>query len=204
MVNSFLSSFKPMLDFVNVAKIPILSDWASNTFRTIVASIDNVIYGVISILYDILDQIVKTSIFGPTDIQEFATRVYTFLGIIMVFKVTFSLISYLVNPDTISDNTNGVGNIAKNFVITLVLIIITPYAFDFLYNAQNAIINDNLIPRLILGTSGENVFKVQIDPDFCKDQEVNVNSSDFMALVTLRPFYQINDEIGSSSNDTVE
>ena len=110
----------------------------------------------------------------------------------MVFKVTFSLINYLVNPDSLNDKNSGVGNVAKNIVITLVLLIITPYAFDFLYKAQNAILSDNILPQVILGTSDTKSVgqKFQMAED-CEVVEID-DPGQFMALVALRPFYGVN------------
>lgn len=167
--------------------------------RSFFSSIDTAIYSLISILYRLLLQLARTSIFTTTDIENFASRVYIFLGIIMLFKVTFSLINYLVNPDAITDKTNGAGNVIKNIVITLFLIIIVPYAFDFLYNAQSAILNDNLIPRLILGTTDGNTDSqsIVIDSKIClTDDGQNYKTSviedvgDYIALVTFKPFFQ--------------
>ena len=112
----------------------MIADFISDSFRTIIVGLDRAIYNLISVLYEILLQLANQEIFNG-EIDAFAGRIYIFLGLIMVFKVTFSLISYLVNPDTMSDNTAGAGNVAKNIIITLVLIITVPWAFDLLYQA---------------------------------------------------------------------
>lgn len=166
----------------------------SNVARGLFATIDRALYGLDSILYEILNTIVnEVHLFSNEAIDTFAVRVYTFLGLIMVFKVTFSLINYLVNPDSISDKTNGAGNVAKNIVITLFLIVLTPYAFDFLYRAQSAIINDQLVAKVILGdvNTDKAGMKVRMSPGCGNDVAQTSDMGEFIALMTLRPFYQM-------------
>ena len=187
------------------------ANFVLNGLRMIVASLDRAIYYIISLLYDILGSLTSSDlVFNQDQISEFSARIYTFVGLVMLFKVTFSLISYLVNPDSLGDKTTGAGNIAKNVVITLFLIILVPYAFDFLYRAQNAIISDNIIPKLILGTTDDSLSGMEIvmDPAHCKDEQgkttkvvigtdTNSNISatgNYISIMALRPFYQIADD----------
>ena len=65
---------------------------AQDWLRLLFAQIDKMIYWLISVTYSIIMQLKDISIFGEGDIKEFAGRIYVFLGIIMLFKVTFSLI----------------------------------------------------------------------------------------------------------------
>lgn len=164
-----------------------------NLARSIFSVIDKAIYSLIAAIYNIIEELASNvSVFNESTIDDFAKRIYVFIGIVMVFKVTFSLINYLVNPDSMNDKNSGVGNVAKNIVITLVLLIITPYAFDFLYRAQNAILSDNILPQVILGTSDTKSVsqKFQMAED-CEVVEID-DPGQFMALVALRPFYGVN------------
>lgn len=177
----------------------MVAEFASNTFRALFAAIDSGIYSLISYVYQIIEELISPdfSIINSNEISDFASRVYVLVGMLMLFKVTFSLINYLVNPDMINDKKEGVGNIAKNIIITLVLIIITPYAFDFAYRVQNAIISDNLITKVILGTSenenGNNT--IQMSP-LCGDKVATTdNTGTYLSLIALRPFYQITEGI---------
>lgn len=180
------------------------ANFVLNCFRTIVATIDRAIYYIISILYEILGSLTSPDlVFSQDQLYEFSARIYTFVGLVMLFKVTFSLISYLVNPDVINDKTNGAGNIAKNIVITLFLIILVPYAFDFLYRAQNAIISDNILPKLILGTTDDTLTGMEIvmDQENCGDYKATVTSTgEFISIMALRPFYQL-DSTAEISDD---
>lgn len=164
--------------------------------RLTIGTIDRFIYWLISIVYDTIDSLANLSIFSGENISEISNRIYVFLGVIMLFKVTFSLITYLINPDTMNDKTQGTGNLIKNVIISLFLVIIVPYAFDFLYSAQSAILEDKLIPRLVLGTSSteKTSREIQMDGNLCGDSTTITNGDgEYIALVTLRPFLQIYD-----------
>ena len=181
----------------------MIAEFASNSFRALFAAIDKGIYGLIAVVYSLVDELVRNiTIFDGDTISNFASRVYVFVGILMLFKVTFSLINYIVNPDTISDKTNGASNIAKNIVITLLLVIITPYAFDFLYRAQNAIINDNLVAKVILGTDADENTSYSVKmSDMCGDMVADAqgDTGTYISLLALRPFYQITEGINDIS-----
>lgn len=174
-----------------------------NGWRNIVAVIDKAVLNLIVSLYELIKTIAEQQIFSNETIDAFATRVYTFLALIMIFKVTFSLITYLVNPESINDKTNGAGNMAKNVIITLVLIIMVPYGFDFLYRAQAAMLKDNIVGKVILGTADDlSSTSLVMDPacgEIGADTTIHSNPDtmgQYLAMVTIRPFYQIYREAG--------
>lgn len=123
----------------------------SQLIRAFFATIDSAVYNFIAIIYNLIEDLANTSILSISKMNEFASRIYALLGIFMLFKVSFSIISYIVSPDKISDNTTGMGGIIKNVLITLILILVVPTGFKLLYEAQSAILSENVIPKLLLG-----------------------------------------------------
>ena len=105
--------------------------------------------------YDLLLEIARTSILTQADIADMADRIYKLLAIFMVFKVTLSLITYVVNPDDFSDKSKGVAKLGTNIVISLSLLILTPYIFNYAYQFQTIILEDNSLATLIFGGSTE-------------------------------------------------
>ena len=95
--------------------------------------IDSVVYNLVDIMYGLLMDIANDTPFGDGSFFEtFASRVYALLGLFMLFKVSFSLIKYIVNPDEFNDQMKGVKKIVTNILITLVLIVIVPIGFDYM------------------------------------------------------------------------
>lgn len=181
----------------------------SQLIRGFFATIDSAIYGFIAIVYNLIEDLANTSILSMTDMNEFASRIYALLGIFMLFKVSFSIISYIVSPDKISDSSTGMGGIIKNVLITLVLILIVPTCFTLLYEAQSAILSENIIPKLLLGKNSdastiENEIYVapeckSIVNDYKKENSDGKyatsvkDNGNYISLMIFRNFYQLGD-----------
>lgn len=167
------------------------SSWGADLFRSLFAAIDSAIYGLISVVYEILINITKVDIFGEGAIETMGQKIYTILVVFMLFKVTFSFISYLVNPESLTDNAKGAQKVILNIILVLVMIMINPIAFQKLKEAQNAILTDQVIPRFIFGTDsvslGNLSYKIS---DKCSNQSYAKKNGDYIALLVFRPFFQ--------------
>ena len=102
-------------------------DLVGRLFRSIWYFLDHTIYSWVPKLYNALISISRTSPLSQADIADMADRIYKLLAVFMVFKVTFSLIMYVVNPDDFSDKNKGVSKLVTNIVISLGLLVLTPY-----------------------------------------------------------------------------
>ena len=129
----------------------LVSLWFSTLMREFFFNVDKVIYGLIGKIYDLLILIARTSPLSQGDISSMANRIYGLLAVFMIFKVTFSLIMYVVNPDDFTEKSKGVGNLLKNIVLTLTLLILTPFIFRYAFQFQEIILEDNSLGTLIFG-----------------------------------------------------
>ena len=143
--------------------------------------IDSIIFNIIPSVYDMLIQIARTSILSQGDIAVMADRIYKLLAIFMIFKVTFSLIMYVVNPDDFSDKSKGIGKLTTNIIIVLSLLVLTPYIFRMAYELQTIILEDNSLAELVFGK--------QTDDNFMN------SAGDDMAFISLSPFFTPNTAI---------
>lgn len=156
--------------------------WFQTLMRQFFFNIDKIVFNFISIVYDLLISIARTSILSQADIIDMADRIYKLLAIFMIFKVTFSLIMYVVNPDDFSDKTKGVSKLGTNIIISLALLILTPYIFSYAYQLQTIILEDNSLASLVFGSSGE------------ENKFLNTAGED-MAFITMKPFFMPNTSI---------
>lgn len=117
--------------------------------RTFFAFFDSLFYNLISILFRAIFNLANFELVGIY--EGFEQRIYVILGIFMLFKVTVSLISYLVNPDKISDKEQGVGKIVTRIITVLVMLIALPTFFSLMTELQNNLLP--AIPRVIVGTT---------------------------------------------------
>lgn len=125
------------------------------TLRTMFFTIDTVIYGLIDDVYGLLLQIARTSIFSQDAIHAFAERMYAFIGIFMLFKVSVSIINYVLNPDDFTDKQKGFSSIIKHVILSLVLVVLVPYVFNEAYELQTIILEENTIMNVIFGSPSQ-------------------------------------------------
>ena len=152
--------------------------WFQTLMRTFFFNIDKIVFNFISTIYDLLISIARTSVLSQADIADMASRIYKLLAVFMVFKVTFSLIMYVVNPDDFSDKSKGVGKLGTNIVISLGLLILTPYVFSYAYQLQTIILEDNSLAALIFGD--------EMEIDYFG------SAGDTMAYLAMSPFFAPN------------
>ena len=79
------------------------------------------------------------------------SRIYALLAIFMLFKITISMLTYLVNPDSMNDKSQGIGKLSMRIIVSLVMLIAFPIAFQFLNRVQPHIME--ALPRIILATN---------------------------------------------------
>lgn len=145
-------------------------DAIENMLRTISFFLDNIIFNLISSAYELIAYLANVNIFQHAAIQDIVGRVYLLLGVFMLFKVSFSIIQYIIDPNSFTESGKGFGKLTTNVLVSLVLLISVPTIFNIAFELQNKLINSNAIPELIMGSNtgstinveeGENSFAVQ-------------------------------------------
>lgn len=115
--------------------------------------IDSAVYKLIPTLYKLIVYLANVNLFDSSDtLSLLINRIYALVGIFMLFKLSFSIVRYIVDPDSFSDSSRGFTNLIKRVLIAFVLLAIVPYAFERLYKIQNVVITNNVIPNVILGS----------------------------------------------------
>lgn len=164
--------------------------WFLQLIRQFFYSLDSVLYNFIPVMYDLIILISRTTILSQSQIKEFADRVQLLLGVFMLFKVSISLITYIINPDDFSDKSKGFGKLWLNIIISLVLLIVTPYIFSLAYDFQAKILEDSTLADLIMGDNDNNVSYIY-------------NAGNKIAFKTMMPFFTPNvaiESLNSCSN----
>ena len=153
--------------------------------RWIFALIDQVVYGLLSIMYQIFFTVSSVDILGGNVLRTIYTRVQIILGVFMVFKLAVTILQGLVNPDVVLDKKKGMGSIVARIIVSLLMLsLMAPLnitatnewekqvnnhgiLFGTLFSLQNRILSNNTIGRLIIGpdvseqmTTPDNLSKV--------------------------------------------
>ena len=178
---------------------------ASDLIRDFCAIFDAIATTLLGGIYKVFFLVANATIVSGDVIKVFYSRIQLILGILMIFKLAMSILNIIINPDVVKDQKQGPSKMVTRivvalFMLTLVIPINIPNAkenslnayindhgilFGFLYKAQNSILSENILAKLILGTSSTGTNE---------DMDVN-NLSDIgnaMASTVLKVFVRIN------------
>lgn len=128
--------------------------WWQSMLRWLLGLIDGWIYTACAWLYDLMMDIASAKVFSNETIQDVSMRVYQLLGLVMLFRLIFAFLTYVINPEDMTDKNKGYTKIIQKIFTSLALVIITPWLFTQSRNLQIYIINDHLIEYFIFGTAG--------------------------------------------------
>lgn len=176
-----------------------------NLFLTIIralfALLDTLVVWLIKNLYVLLVQIANTNVFGSF-IYQMLGRIYVFLGIFMLFKLTMSMITYIVNPDALTDKSKGFSKLITNVVISLILIVTVPSIFREAYRLQALILNSNAVYQIVTGRKVETNGSADSASDLIKIAE---NVGDEIAKGVFSSFvYQYQDVSATTDASTIQ
>lgn len=156
--------------------------------RGLVFWLDKIIYGFIPTVYNLLTDIAETTIFSDDVISLFSSRIYTLLGIFMLFKVSFSILTYIVDPDAFLDKSKGFGKLIFNVLVTLVLLIFTPWIFKQAMEIQVIVLDKNVLGKLFTTTA--------------INTNVDVDPGNTMAYETFTAFYHLDTSLNPACDDS--
>ena len=168
-----------------------------NLFRTLMFFLDNIVYGLIPQIYKLFIYLAQLNLFGGEDsnpLQKLINRVYVLLGIFMLFKVSFSLLQYIVDPGAFRDSSKGIGKLVVNVLVVLVLLVSVPSIFKVASDVQNTIVGNNVIGELILGSSMSDAGSAELSPERVETMAKDVQFMLFGA------FYSLNPEVTNGDN----
>lgn len=163
-------------------------DIIKSAFYTLCLVIDGIVYNLVGYSYSVFDTLAKLNIFSIDSYKTFVNSIYIILGVIMLFILAYSLLRAIINPEQFAKGEASFPNLIKNVLVSLVIIVLLPTVFEFAYNFQAALLNNDVIPKLILGenedVSGDGnagrrmafyVFNSFFHPseEFCEDVDVD-------------------------------
>jgi len=145
--------------------------------------IDTKLYSFVTTLFTLFLDLANTEIFKSDIIKEFGSRIYVIVGVIALFLVTYNLLLSIVDPDKLQKNSF---KFIKNFVTSLVIIILLPSIFDFAYKVQNVILTDGIIAKIFLSNErGEQTIEIEIqDGDDIKTETITYEVTSVHSLKT--------------------
>ena len=139
--------------------------------RSVFSWFDWVIFSLLTYVYQVFFLVANNTIINTTTVKVFFSRVQLIVGVVILFRLAFSLISGIVNPESLTDKEKGFSKIITRIIIALTLLVATiplniPNAaegsweeklndngilFGTLYGFQEAVLENNTVAKLILG-----------------------------------------------------
>lgn len=169
-----------------------------DALRNILFFIDNIVYSFIPMLYRMILYLANVDLFTDNiPVQGLIKRIYIIVGVFMLFKLSFSIMNYIVNPDDFSDQSKGFSNVVKRVMIAVVLLVSIPWFFGEAYMLQGGILKSGVLQKLILGETGETSDSLETT--------IETSAKDLQFLL-FSPFFHLNynsggTEISDSSGD---
>lgn len=121
--------------------------------RKLAAYLCKPIYILIRDVYYIFYNLANTRFLNSDVISQFSSNIYVLVSVVMLFAFSVVILSAIVNPDLLNDNKKGVTALFKRAIIALVLMVSIPFMFSMLYKAQENIMDNSLIEKIIIGSS---------------------------------------------------
>lgn len=129
--------------------------WLWETFNGLMLLICDMIYKLIGLLYQVFCLISKVNLFDRSTFAQITKNMYVVMGIAMLFIFAYNIVLMIINPDD-KKSTGSTTKVVKETIISLVLVILLPTIFNWMYVFQNNIINSGIISSIILNNVGSN------------------------------------------------
>ena len=123
----------------------MIGNWLNSVFQSIMLWIDSVIYWFASQCYQLFIRLSMTQLFSDDFFQNFANRIYSILGVFMLFYLAYALLNALIDPDKLAKGEKSTSKIAVNLLVSLVILGFLPSVFDYAYRLQNYILSQTAI-----------------------------------------------------------
>ena len=174
------------------------ADILTNLLRTFGFFLDNIVYDLIPRIYQLFIYLTEIDIVNSSDqIGALIQRIYVLLGIFMLFKVSFSLIQYVVDPNAFTDKSKGFGKLITNVLVSMVLLVSVPWIFSVAMELQQTIIESNAIGKLVLGSGASDPINTQ--DDVASSNNITAANAEVMAkdvqFMMFGAFYSLNTDI---------
>lgn len=168
-----------------------IGDVFKKLLNFLILTIDSVIFYFVKLIGQVFYLTVNVNLESPTIVEkmnELMNRLYVILGIGMLFFVAYKILCLMADPDKFGQNGNdSMQGIAKNVVISVIMISLIPITFDYIMQLQARIISTNVIGNIILGTGSDT-----------NNDDLILNSGSKIALTIYSAFYYPVNEDGEA------
>ena len=139
----------------------------------------NNVYSLILLLADVD----LFDIFG----NDIKNKFLALVGLFMVFKLSFAVIQYIIDPDKMTNSSSGAQKVLVRVVIALALLGTIDRLFSEAKNIQAIVLKDGVMEKLIFGTNSGNIKTDIGDDDMSEDDNAR-----YISYALFAPFIRFN------------
>lgn len=197
-----------------------------DALRSLLSVFDLVVYKLIGIVYNVLFNISNASIIKADIVKDFFSRVQLILGIVMIFKISVSLLQYVINPDAFNDKKTGMAQMITRIVVMLAMLTaIVPLnipiseddetnktynyylnqhglLFGTLFSLQSRVLENGVIEKLVLGNSADENYTLETsDETQSLKPSDDRNLGEEIAVYILKVFIDVNKKEGATDEE---
>ena len=129
--------------------------FAGNILYELFILIDSIVYAIAAYAIQAFFAIAKLDFVsnGFEQIEYILGRIMILCGVFAMFKLSFTLINYIIDPSKVNKSAETGTKFVKNIIIAVALLVSLNFIFTSLYKFQSSIIDNNVIPKVIYGSS---------------------------------------------------
>ena len=183
----------------------LTAGFGTKTWLTIIMGLDAIIYSFITYVYKLFLILARASIIDEGAATQLIRRIYSIIGVVALFMLSYGLLRKMVNPD--AKDKDSAGKTIMSIVKAIILLAIVPTLFTYAYKIQTAVLNKNTIGKLILGTNNS----FNSNSNYSNPQEMIQNGGVDLAFTVYKAFIfpddgHEDDKVSGSMNyaETVE
>lgn len=145
----------------------VLMGWLT-PIRAICLWIDCVAFSLVDNAYNIFATLATNEVISSDAIVSLRNNIYILVGIIALFRMAVFLITSILTPDkfTTTKDSKGISSLFLRLILMLCAIVLSPWIFDQLSELQATIVNDNIIMKLFLPSSGKDIDSDNLSSNF--------------------------------------
>ena len=174
--------------------------FAGNILYELFILIDSIVYSIAAYAIQAFFAIAELDFVanGFEQISYILGRIMILCGVFVLFKLSFTLINYIIDPGKTNKSAETGTKLVKNILIAIVLLVSLNLIFNSLYKFQNSIIKNNVIPKIIYGA--DNYDSNGQEMDIKKNAKKFVNT----IFVSLMLGGNSNENLSTSAKNAVD
>ncbi len=174
----------------------ILMGWLT-PIRVICLWIDCVAFSLVDNAYNTFAVLATNEVISSDTIVSLRNNIYILVGIIALFRMAIFLITSILTPDkfTTTKDSKGISNLFLRLILMLCAIVLSPWIFDELSALQKTIIDDNIIMKLFLPSSGKDIDSDDFNTSF-------VNAGKTMQKIVITSLIKPDEQLFGTETST--